>query len=120
MPDLSRSGIGNCLGSKSPTVRLQISRPPAMSPRMSPAIFRISEPISAPAIAPTRSLGSVPRSRAREVRSTVSRFIVARTMTARAAIAKGVEVVSGKRCPRSRPQALGSCSRVQLFRSGFG
>src|SRR5689334_7867343 len=86
MPVRSRAGIGKSFGSKSPTVRLQISRPPATSARMSPAILRISEPISAPAIALTRSLGS--------------RVIVARTMTAGSAIAKGARRV-GPRRPES-------------------
>src|SRR5512138_2424292 len=36
--------MGNCFGSKSPTVRLQTGFPVAMSSRICPAILRISEP----------------------------------------------------------------------------
>src|SRR4051812_50132162 len=39
----------NSVGEKSPTVRLQISRPVAASARTSAAILRISEPTSDPA-----------------------------------------------------------------------
>src|SRR5579863_3186055 len=61
--------MGNCRGSKSPTVRSQMTRPPARSVRISEAIFRISEPTSMAALLDTRPRGCGPASRARVVRS---------------------------------------------------
>ena len=54
----SRSfGIRNCLGSKSPTVRLQIFSPAASLARISVAIRRISDPLSDPACGAARKGG---------------------------------------------------------------
>ncbi len=42
----SSAGIGKKVGSKSPTVRLQMVAPLAFRPRISEAILRISEPMT--------------------------------------------------------------------------
>src|SRR5687768_1936729 len=56
--DSSRSfGIRNCLGSKSPTVRLQIFSPAASFARISVAMRRISDPLSDPACGDARKGG---------------------------------------------------------------
>src|SRR5580765_5301268 len=46
MPSASFRGSGNSRGSKSPTVRLHTSRPPAIAARTSAAMRRTSEPIN--------------------------------------------------------------------------
>src|SRR6476619_6990414 len=61
--------MGNCRGSKSPTVRLQTSRPPATRTRISEAIFRISEPMRPAAMVETRVPGWAPGLRASSCRS---------------------------------------------------
>jgi hypothetical protein len=53
-PLLQLRGMRNSEGLKSPTVRLQMSCPPATSARTSAAILRISEPMRAPAISEAR------------------------------------------------------------------
>ena len=52
-PSSSSAGAGNCAGSKSPTVRLQISAPFAFRARISAAMRRISEPITPRARSPS-------------------------------------------------------------------
>src|ERR1700716_538932 len=54
IPCRSRAGIRNSAGEKSPTVRLQMSRPSDARARTSAAILRISDPTSDPASAEGR------------------------------------------------------------------
>src|SRR5438874_101710 len=56
----SSAGMGNSLGAKSPTVRLQMVAPAVTLARISPAIFSISDPIRFCAIGERPRFGSPP------------------------------------------------------------